>query len=150
MEKRTPCVTCARADQDKNDCSPICKRLVAFINGLDWRTEPIPTSEELGEAAIKEEAGRRKPEKGKTCEFPGCDSPHKSRGLCSRCHAKWLKGNLPGWPPYNVIMPQKRRKKTKAHSPAPKIITSSQRTTVRAGTAELTCPGSARGRPARA
>lgn len=136
MSNQTPCRTCVRVHKDKKNCSVICKRLVAFVNGEDWQTEDIPTPEELGESQAKtqegsasEPAAAKKTDsrktclqkKAKTCEVPGCNRSHKSRGLCGPCYDKWRQGRLPNWPPYNLIEPQKgRRRKSKVKKEIPR------------------------------
>jgi len=38
----SPCLCCPRRHLDKNKCSSLCKRRLAFVTGEDWTNFPIP------------------------------------------------------------------------------------------------------------
>ena len=48
---QSPCVSCERADENKNQCLEICDRLDAFRHNNEWEGVPIPTEEEMRKGA---------------------------------------------------------------------------------------------------
>ena len=78
---QSPCVSCERADKNKNQCLEICDRLDAFRHGNEWEGVPIPTEEEMG----KGEGGKSEPQ---NTEQERSEPQKEGKGearLCSRC-----------------------------------------------------------------
>lgn len=120
MNRTSPCVTCVRAEEDKNACASICKRLDAYQRSVPWEGLPIPViKEKRVEQAQKEKAVQ------KVCEVDGCDRPIKAQRKCGAHYDAWRQGSLPGYPPYKRVRPRVQRKvkaKPKKTKRARKVI----------------------------
>jgi len=122
MKDRSPCVTCERADQNKDRCVSLCERLDAFRDGRPWDGLSLPVIEMEAPAADEDNGSPAKKEDGmaKICKVDGCETKAVARGLCLKHYDMWRHDKLPGYPPFKPVQKRGRKKKPTAAAPAKK------------------------------
>jgi hypothetical protein len=98
--RKSPCLACARKNDDKGLCCQKCKRLFAYRLGRNYTGLPIPDNAELEEIHMPTAKPDAKEPKTTICQVPGCGKPHLARGFCSSHWSAWRHGKLPEFGEY--------------------------------------------------